>query len=461
MRNLALVLIVAACTPPSMRTLHAPPQELSTPIDPSCEEHLSDQEPASDDTVDCKDQTRRGMTRRAQAGVFTDFNESNSTVRLIFTGDTGVRDEHDPTQIGAGPACVIEHAKRACGEACDGVVLLGDNLYTNGLNDTVDSQFLTNYTAKWADTGAVFYVPGNHDWGFLPVVVPAQLKRAQRQLGELRRMHASGTDVRGDSHFWSTTIGDGRLVGLDSNYLVRGCDVRGSGDKQRLRCAGDPRKEDDKRVSYSTMLTGLTAPGGGPTVVVGHHPWLSHGEHGHAGDYWDRTILGVPMALDKGAGFRWALDTIVGPNSAIYLSGHDHNTQVARVDDNTLSVVVGAGGKVTGPGPHTGENGSKRIDGFELEHYCDLGYAMLDVSQQAITLRVHTLPAPGGTDALEDHRARCEAHWRKIRPDAELPTSPSCTQWTWTQRDGTVGTWSASSECPVIPAPTCGAPHPK
>ena len=57
---------------------------------------------------------------------------------------------------------------------------------------------------------------------------------------------------------------------------------------------------------------------------------------------------GSPAALAEA--LRRVLDDVVAPNAALYVSGHDHNTQVARVDDGTLAIVVGAGGKTTAAG---------------------------------------------------------------------------------------------------------------
>lgn len=446
--TLAALGLLTACLPPSMSKLYAPPEDLAYPIDPACEVRFPGEdkvEPPAD--VDCKEERRRGMTRRAQAGLFTNFGAEDEGIRLVILGDTGVRAE-DPTQVGDGPLAVLQHARQVCGGTCDGVVFLGDNLYKHGVEVQEDSAFLGAFARAWAPVGPQFYVPGNHDWGTYPIIKPPKLSRAQRELRELRRLQKEGLDIRGDSHFWSTTVGGGRLVGLDTNYLVRGCRVKGDGT---VKCAGDPKVEDPQRVRFETMIQGLTAPGTGPSVVVGHHPWLSHGEHGQAGDYYDYTLFKkTSQGPQDGRALRTLLDAIVAPNAAIYISGHDHNTQVGRVDDATLSVVVGAGGKVTGPGKHTAAGGERHLDSIELEHFCDLGYAYLDVRPSTMTLQVHTLPAPIAAEKDRERMQECVEAWDRRRPGEERAASPSCTTWTWTQTDGTVGTWSEAAPCPAV-----------
>ena len=237
MRTLFPLIVLVGCAS-GLSKLRAPPEELADPVDPACEWAVdeADLPPEPGAEVDCKDQRRRLMTRRAVSGIFSDFGGQDSAVRLLFLGDAGVRQPGNEAAVGDGPLAVHDHAVRVCGGECDGVVLLGDNIYQHGINEAVDSAFLRNFAEMWSDVGPQYYVPGNHDWGTFPIVKPPHLDRVQRELGELRRLAAQGLDVRGDSHFWATTVGEGRLVGLDTNYLVRACRP---GDEDGVRCAGD------------------------------------------------------------------------------------------------------------------------------------------------------------------------------------------------------------------------------
>lgn len=446
MRPLLSLLLLSACTAPGMKSLRAPPAELSDAVDPACEPPDHKGKPAdAPDGVDCKDQATRVQTWRSQRGVFAD------EARLVFLGDAGVRAEKDGKTlyktVGEGPKAVATHALDTCAGGCDGAVFLGDNLYKSGVNNPDDTAFLRSFARTWDFVGPQWYVQGNHDWGTYPLILRNKARlgphrqRAQRLFRDLRRLSAEAPpkgkealDLRGDSHFWATAAGPGRLVALDTNYLVRRCDA----GKDRVRCKGDPGKEKPDRIWMDSLVRRSVSSAMGPVIVVGHHPWLSNGEHGPAGDYKDQGF-----GFWKGEGFRQVLDDVVAPQAALYISGHDHNTQVARIDGDTLSVVVGAGGKTTGPGEDTapvvdGEPGERHVP-VEHEVYCQLGYAVVDVGASSLTVDVHTLPHPNGAD---EDLVECREALAERRPDLTEPGGETCRRWTWTEGAG----WAEGSQ---------------
>lgn len=435
MRVVLLGLWLGACGGPGMKSLRAPPDELATPVPPSCEPtDLKADKPDVPDGVDCKEARRRGQTWRAQAGQFDD------AVRLVFTGDAGVRlqvdDDVDPRSVGVGPEAVAAAAKVACAGACTGAVFLGDNLYKSGINEPDDTAFLRAFAKTWSWIGPQWYVQGNHDWGAYPRLMPWAGKaphrdRAQRLFRDLRALSAEdGLNLRGDSHFWATSVGQGRLVGLDTNYLVRRCKP----GKDAIRCKGDPGKEKPDRIRIASLVERTVSSAFGPVVVAGHHPWLSNGEHGEAGAFKDSG-----RSLWKGGAFRQVLDDVLATNATLYLSGHDHNTQVARVDDDTLSIVVGAGGKTTAAGQDTAAGGERHVDAVEHEVYCALGFAIVDIRAERVTVDVHTLPHPNPRD--EDLVA-CFTELTERRPDVSVPDGPTCRRFAW---DGS--RWDQGADC--------------
>jgi hypothetical protein len=453
-----LLLLAVACTAPGMRVLHAPPSpsEVGPPGDcrhrddaPSRLDRLSYRDPTDpiipDDPPpdpDCVDWRQREQTWRPQRGL------PGETVRLVFAGDTGVRARTPdgteiPEAVGVGPLAVAAAARRACAGTCDGAVFLGDNLYESGVNEPSDTAFLRAFGHAWAWAGPGYFVLGNHDWGTYPILLRDAAHRgplrarAHRQFRDLRALSTEpGLDLRGDSHFWAVPAGPGALVGLDSNYLVRRCTDGPVG----MRCKGDPPLNED-RIPLRELVERLV-PDDRPSIVVGHHPWLSHGEHGEAGAYLDAKGI----TLGRGEGFRQVLDEVVAPASGLYIAGHDHNTQVGRIDADTLSVVVGAAGKTTAPGERTapagpeGEAGRRHLPGITHEVFCQLGFAVVTLAPEGLTLDVHTLPHP---DPLDPDLRECLEHHAERRPDLAVPTRPTCRRWT--HRPGTG--WSTGLAC--------------
>lgn len=444
MRPLVSLLLMSACTAPGMKSLHAPQAALSGAVDPGCEppDRKAQASPVPQG-VDCKDQVRRLQTWRRQPGV------SGESARLVFLGDAGVREEDGGEIPGAGPKAVARDALAKCEvRSCEGAIFLGDNLYESGVNDPADTAFLRNFAREWEDVGPQWYVQGNHDWGTFPLLFHNELRkgphreRAQRLFRDLRRLSAEvppagmdALDLRGDSHFWSATAGPGSVVALDTNYLVRRCDP----GKDRIHCKGDPGREGPDHLWMDSLVRHMVGRATGPLIVVGHHPWLSNGEHGQAGDFEDQGF-----AFWKGRAFRQVLDEVVAPEAALYISGHDHNTQVGRIDTDTLSIVVGAGGKTSGPGGDTapavdGEPGERHVAAIEHEVYCQLGYALVDVGPDSLAVEVHTLPHP---DPEDEDLVECREALEERRPDLSEPAGATCRRWTWTGASG----WSAGSE---------------
>ena len=87
--------------------------------------------------------------------------------------------------------------------------------------------------------------------------------------------------------------------------------------------------------------------GGGSTgewrIVYGHHPYLSNGRHGNAGNY-----EGVSIANISGDKIKDFVEANVCGDADLYICGHDHNRQWLVSDcQGTQFVVSGAGAKTT------------------------------------------------------------------------------------------------------------------
>src|SRR5690606_20769826 len=81
-------------------------------------------------------------------------------------------------------------------------------------------------------------------------------------------------------------------------------------------------------------------------IAVGHHPYLSNGPHGNAGDY--DAKFGVSIPPINGKGVKSFFDEVVCGKVDLYLSGHDHSRQWLNEScKGTELAVSGAGAKAT------------------------------------------------------------------------------------------------------------------
>jgi tartrate-resistant acid phosphatase type 5 len=243
-------------------------------------------------------------------GRAPDVVATDDEVVFAVVGDAGVGN--------AVQAVTARSIHDVCAGHCDFVLLLGDNLYPEGTVVAADEARMDCLMSRYPTTRK-YLVLGNHDYA----PVAPRLERGRRQLEWVERQPT----VFGRHHFYRFDAGPVRLFGLDTNYLVR----------------GRPGLVDRALVSWTRAIREQTA---GWTVVFGHHPYLSNGEHGNAGSYRDGGLLLWPGTWVQ----RLMEDQVIG-HADLYLAGHDHNLQfLTRSLGGTGLVVSGSGSKCNGRG---------------------------------------------------------------------------------------------------------------
>ncbi len=248
-------------------------------------------------------------------------------------------------------------------EDCDFALMLGDNFYNCGVDPDTgggpdplwDTRFNDIYDQ--ASLQIPFYaVPGNHDYwaenpdGTCDTGNGWAADRAAAQVSYSLNNYPANTQFSmpwlpsyemTEPHDWI------ELFPLDTQRIVLGM-----GDD------GNP----GTTLQWTDTADRIAASTANFKVAFGHHPYLSNGSHGDAGDY-DNTTVGaadvcdptthVPAtseASDAGVCWRQYMEDEVCGEVDLYLSGHDHNLQylepVAGCGD-TAFIVSGSGGQVS------------------------------------------------------------------------------------------------------------------
>lgn len=266
-------------------------------------------------------------------------------VRFVVMGDTGEGNERQYK--------VAEAIRQKCErDGCDFALLLGDNIYDAGVESTLDQQWLSKFELPYENLDMPFYaVLGNHDnGGFLSQLLGdtfggagAEFERgdvqvAYTQVSSKFRMPGRTYDfVAGPAHFFA----------LDSNDMVWSKALPAAEGRTQWQVDTLPGRIDQASATWR--------------IAFAHHPWISNGRHGDAGEYEgleeDITdlIANVPGLGDlapvvTGDGVREALEVIVCGRVDLFFSGHDHNRQwhVPSTEcPGTTFVVSGAGAKLT------------------------------------------------------------------------------------------------------------------
>lgn len=212
---------------------------------------------------------------------YSDAKPSNDgKIRFVAVGDTGTGaiKQYD----------VAKGMKEKCDkDGCDFGLLLGDNIYTNGVKDINDPQFITKFEKPYKDLDFKFYLTlGNHDYR----------DNVQAQIDYTKK---SKKWVMPDK-VYSFSKGNIDFFCIDTNVPTKA-----QADKV------------EKMVSQSKARW---------KVVFGHHPRYTNGV------YKDAT--GALANL---------IDKATCGKADIYLCGHEHTKQHLKKTCGTEYLVVGTG----------------------------------------------------------------------------------------------------------------------
>ena len=249
-------------------------------------------------------------------------------VRFIAFGDggTGSDDQYENGQT-VKRICDAKTDDRA---GCDFALYLGDNFYDEGVEDAWDEQFETKFEMPYADLDFPFYVVlGNHDYGgclFGSCGAGFEFEKSQYYLDYAAR----STKWTLPSEYYTFSAEHVDFFGLDTNALMWE-PWFGTGEDQARWLPG--------------ALAASTAEW---KIAYGHHPYISNGRHGVAGEYEGLDWLDWASAdVVTGGYVREVMDDSICGHVDLYLCGHDHNRQWLEPTCGTEFIVTGAAAKTT------------------------------------------------------------------------------------------------------------------
>ena len=234
----------------------------------------------------------------------------SGTVRFVAFGDTGEGSE--------AQHMVANAAELVCArQGCDFAMLLGDNFYDVGVTAVDDPQFASKFEEVYDGLDMPFYVIlGNHDYGSLA----SDWDRGQYQID-----YGLVNPKWVMPHFWytfSSESGDTQFFALDTQRMMFDYQTDAQADWF------------DQQMAASTASW---------KVLMGHHPYLSNGKHGNAGNY--EGLSAIPLIA--GEVIKDFFDERVCGNIDVYFSGHDHNRQAFDPVCGTYFIVSGASSKTS------------------------------------------------------------------------------------------------------------------
>ena len=217
-------------------------------------------------------------------------------------------------------------------KGCDFSINNGDNIYDNGVDSVTDPQFEAKFEKPYASFTIPFYlVLGNHDNG--------DGLGSDSKAGDFQVQYSTRTDPPRLSDKWNmparyfpvhkengnTTAS---FFGLDTNTLMFFGDPLS--ERDLLGAAQQAWLDDEIAASTSTWK-----------FTWAHHPYISNGQHGNAGE-----SDGIP---GQGQNVKTFYEAAACGKVDVIIAGHDHDLQwiepVAACGE-TEFIISGAGGQV-------------------------------------------------------------------------------------------------------------------
>lgn len=307
---------------------------------------------------------------------------------LFLIGDAG---EPNPRQGEAALDSLTVHASAAPSRSI--IVFLGDNVYPDGIPEEGRAEYADARRRLEVQVNAVpmgaraIFVPGNHDWAGTGPFGLYSIRLQEQMLKTL----AGGRDVRmmpGNGCPGPATLDAGRLqlIALDTQWWLHSYIVR---DAQSTNCMSGTGA-----VTAALRDKVKRTPPGRVTIVVGHHPLMTGGEHG--------GYCGVTGPFRRLGGS--SQDIMSGPNRTMrdslesafkaqpplaYAAGHEHNLQVIKGGTNVVRYIL-----VSGAGAESKASCAVRLRESYYVSQHRSGFMRIDILKgKGVLLRAYHFPS--------------------------------------------------------------------
>ncbi len=270
-------------------------------------------------------------------------------LRFVVMGDSGHGNQTQES--------VAATIKRVCDHlgGCDFALLLGDNIYNSGASHVTDQQFLTKFEYPYAKLKFPFFaVLGNHDYGGGGAGLEAWKGRVQIKYTNYSKKWKM------PAHYYSFSATDGTTTvdffALDTNAIFYSSAWL---QKCWLRRTLERSEADWK-------------------IVYGHHPYISNGQHGNAGEY-EKDIVDNPLI--NGDAIKEFIEEKVCGKANLYLAGHDHNRQ--WLEPKCGTEFIGTQFIVSGSASGAKPRGTTANNPVKWENYAGGGFVLIEVQDNS------------------------------------------------------------------------------
>lgn len=251
----------------------------------------------------------------------TDTPAETAAVRVILLGDSGSGSE--------GAYAVGEAVAKVCAaRGCDLVLGLGDNIYESGVSSVLDPQFEEKFELPFAPIDLPFYmVLGNHDNSGFFGGDGANNAKGDFEVDYHYRDSQHPDEPRQTSrwhmpsrYYRFTQGGESaaplvEFFGVDSNQIAGG--FPDSNENYSYNNYG--------LVQAQWLNEAMASSKAKWKIVFAHHPYISNGSHGNAGNYDGAPAFVAPVLA--GERYKAFIEETICDKADFLFAGHDHDLQ--------------------------------------------------------------------------------------------------------------------------------------
>ncbi|MCC2638458.1 MAG: hypothetical protein K0Q68_2177 [Moraxellaceae bacterium] len=309
---------------------------------------------------------------------------NTGALRFVAVGDFG---KGNTNQKLVGDAM-----QRVCDQAggCNFAIGLGDNIYEGQPQNSYDALFETKFEHPFINVKFPFYMAlGNHDNSLIIDGGGNFNHRGEIQVDYSYRTDRFSDKWRMPARYYEHSFPQGAptplasFFALDSNPFISAVEL----NPEYLLL----RYSDEQRTWIRQALANSRATW---KIAYAHHPFLSNGLHGNAGNYDFLPPLAPRMS---GEVYRRWLQANVCGKVDMFVAGHDHEVQVLHsVPEcgNTILVVSGAGAD-----PRAFVDRARNPALYLQDN--QLGFVISEINGDTMTMKVYSVSQSDGLATLK------------------------------------------------------------
>ncbi len=286
------------------------------------------------------------------------FAQSKTDYSVYLIGDAG-----EDTVSGKALLMLKEELLNNSNSA---IIFLGDNVYPAGLkaNDRKSASHLESQLSILKEyKGQAYFIPGNHDWAAQTRLGLNRIQIQKEYVNEYLKMKSTVANKNESTFLPVNGLPGPASVMLNNDLMIIMIDTQWFLHRNKKGKIGSKKNTEKLFYSHLDSLLNVAKRNNQQVIIAAHHPIFTNGQHSRSRQPFRFLINKTPFFILGFAGmYRLYFQDISQPkykkmrermltifnkyDNIIYASGHDHNLQCIKGNENRY-IVSGSGSKLS------------------------------------------------------------------------------------------------------------------